>query len=541
VLNRSLNALSNARLQPDDWMITDPLPIRARISLDWALGCFLLPALALNAADWPQYRGPNHDGMSMDPIKHNWSGSMTNPVWLVPVRNGLCSFAVSGGRAFSQIRRNLNGADKEVCVALSTTNGDELWATIVDNNTYYDGGVGYDDGPRTTPSAAGDSVYVLSSYLNLWRLNATNGAVIWGTNLLAGYGGSMIGWQNAASPLIDNGLIFLNANCGNNTIMALRTTDASPAWRSMDVGMTHSTPVLATIHDVRQLIFASQNGLVSLNPQTGALLWRFPYPFSYAISLAVSPVVYDDMVFVCGAHGYGMGSVVMQANFTNSTWTTAQLWSTNDPASHWMTPVAYQGFLYGQFGIQFYDYSTATQLKCINMRTGSVMWSTNDFGHGGTLLVDGHLLVLTEIGELVLAEANTNAYTELGRFLAITNYSGDYNKCWNSPAVADGRVYVRSTSYGACFDLSMPILKVDSPQFVAGNRLQLTIRSADGSPISADRLPNIEVRTSTNSALPRSVWTKLTNDMSLIDGVIRVTDIDATAYPRSFYVITESN
>jgi hypothetical protein len=169
------------------------------------------------------------------------------------------------------------------------------------------------------------------------------------------------------------------------------------------------------------------------------------------------------------------------------------------------------------------------------------MWSTNDFGHGGTLLVDDRLLVLTEVGDLVLAEANTNAYNELGRFLAIPNYSGDYNKCWNSPAVADGRVYVRSTSYGACFDLSMPALRVDSPQFASANKLQLTIRSVDGSPITSDRVSSIEVRTSTNSALPRALWTKLTNEMSLINGVIRVTDVDATAYPRSFYVVTESN
>src|SRR6266404_3677653 len=199
------------------------------------------------AGDWPQYRGPNHDGSSADRITREWSGMVTNPVWLMPVTNALCSFAVSGGRAFTQVRRTIDGSDKEVCVALNTADGNELWATAVENNTSYTGGVGYDDGPRTTPAVAGDSVYVLSSYLNLCRLNLTNGAVIWSTNLLTGYGGSMINYQNAASPLLDNGLLYLNANCGAGSILALRTSDGSPAWRSQSVGLTHSTPVLAAI------------------------------------------------------------------------------------------------------------------------------------------------------------------------------------------------------------------------------------------------------------------------------------------------------
>src|SRR5262249_743052 len=148
--------------------------------------------------------------------------------------------------------------------------------------------------------------------------------------------------------------------------------------------------------------------------------------------------------------------VAMQASLNGDSWTTRQLWSTNNPASHWMTPVAYQGFLYGEFGIQQFDTTPTTQLKCIEMRTGIVKWSTNNFGHGGALLVDGLLVVLSETGDLVLAEPNPDAYTELGRFQAIPNYYGDPNKCWNSPAIADGRVYIRSPSYGACYDLSLP-------------------------------------------------------------------------------------
>jgi len=499
----------------------------AKRHLTWLIGGLLVARLASSAADWTQYRGPNHDGTSSDRINKQWSGSITNPVWLVPVTNGPCSLTISGGRVFTQIRRTIDDIDKEVCVGLSATDGSELWSTTVDD-AIYDGGVGFDDGPRSTPSIDGGFVYVLSSYLNLYRLNATNGAIIWQQDLKTVYGSTVIGWQNAASPLIENGLIYLNANCGVSTLLALHTSDGSLAWRSQDEAMTHSTPILATIDAVRQVIFATQTGLVSLNPQSGNLLWKSNYPFNYSTSLAASPVVHSNMVFITGAHAYNMGTLVAQVALTNNAWTATRLWYTNNPASHWMTPVAYQGYLYGLFGIQFFDATPATQLKCIDMRTGQVKWSVDNFGHGGIMLVDNQLVVLTEIGDLVLVKPDPNVYTELGRFQAIPDYFGDTNKCWNSPAITDGRVYVRSTSFLACYDLSMPNLKLDPPQLASANKFHLTARTANGSPIDSNRFAGIEFRTSTNPALPLAQWIRLTNGLVLTNGAVRTTKVDGT-------------
>src|SRR6185436_15497782 len=180
----------------------------------WRLGGLLtlcIIALTLGAADWTEYRGPTHDGVSTDRIIKQWSGSVTNPIWRVPVLNGLSSFAVIGGRAITQVRRSIDGEEMEVCVALDIKDGSELWATTIDT-ALYDGGVGYDDGPRSTPTVDANSVYILSSYLKLFRLNATNGAIIWQKDLVSLYGGYVISWQNAASPLLENGLLYLNAS-----------------------------------------------------------------------------------------------------------------------------------------------------------------------------------------------------------------------------------------------------------------------------------------------------------------------------------------
>src|SRR5215471_3699232 len=169
------------------------------------------------------------------------------------------------------------------------------------------------------------------------------------------------------------------------------------------------------------------------------------------------------------------------------------------------------------------------------MRTGAVKWATNNFGHGGTLLVDNNLVVITEMGDLVLAKPDTNAYVELGRFQAIPDYQQDFNKCWNGPAVADGRVYVRSTSYGACFNLSIPNLKLDPPKPAPANKFQLTIRAADGSAIDSNRMATLELRGSTNAALPLDAWPKLTNSLVLTTGSIVVTNIDSASFSRRFF------
>jgi hypothetical protein len=153
--------------------------------------------------------------------------------------------------------------------------------------------------------------------------------------------------------------------------------------------------------------------------------------------------------------------------------------------------------------------------------------------------VDNHLLVLTERGDLVLVKADPNAYIELGRFQAISDYFGDTNKCWNSPAVADGRVYIRSTSFAACYDLSVPNLKLDPPQLASANKFQLIARTVNGSPLDSNRFAGIEFRSATNPALPLTEWTKLTNALVFTNDTVRATNVDGTGFSRRFFIVRE--
>src|SRR5580765_4410416 len=104
---------------------TSGLRIRAIL-----LGSFIaLAASALDAGDWPQYRGPNHDGISTELIRTNWSAEDPRPIWKVPLDPGLSSFSVGGGRAFTLVRRPVSGQDQEFCIVLNADTRAELWAS----------------------------------------------------------------------------------------------------------------------------------------------------------------------------------------------------------------------------------------------------------------------------------------------------------------------------------------------------------------------------------------------------------------------------
>lgn len=289
------------------------------------------------------------------------------------------------------------------------------------------------------------------------------------------------------------------------------------------------------------MIIATGSGLVSLDPLTGANLWRCNYPFTYnpLYSTAVSPVVHQDMVFMSGVCSDGYGSFVRQVTFTNNAWTSRQLWYLRDLGSAFTAPVAHDGFLYGPFGAE--ATLPLNQLKCVDMRTGAVKWSQAGFGKGGLLLVGDYLLVLTEKCELVLAQVNPSAYVEVGRFTALPPYSSSNNKCWSVPAIADGKVYLRSTSFGAAYDFSLPDsapLVLDPPWSSPGSQFALTIRTVSGAPIDSSRLAGMELRASTNLALSVSVWPKMTNLLLLTNGVGRVLNVDGRL-PQQYFIVRE--
>lgn len=492
--------------------------------------------------DWTGFRGSNGDGTCSARIRTDWAANPPKVLWRKGasenLRDGFSSIAVSGGRLFTLVKRSVGGVNQEVCVALNASTGAEFWATPLGRARYDGGGnegaPGNDggDGPRSTPTVAGDRVYVFTAWLVLACLDAADGHVVWSKDLMAApYNASPIAWQNGASPLVCNGLVIVNGNVSSKRLMAFRAGDGALAWSGQDDKMTHSTPVMAELGGVPQVIFYAQSGLVSVNPTNGVALWRHACSYN-GVSVAASPVVAGDLVY-CSA-GYNTGARVVRVSKSGSAFSTTQIKRMPGALeSHWATPVHHSGYLYGVYGTKEYGYAP---LKCLKMDTLEEQWSQDGFGPGGVVLVRDKLLALSDAGALVLVDPSPAAYSELARFNALTG------KCWNVPAVTDGRIYARSTKEIVALDVAVPLpppLRITMLQFVGSNKVQVRFRNADGTAVDVARLSGIQVRASSDSAAPVGEWATLAGPLQLDNGTAFVEE-STSQWPQRFFRIVEN-
>jgi outer membrane protein assembly factor BamB len=411
-----------------------------------ALSVLLACPLAVHAADWSQYRGAAGDGVSQETLK--WNAAGLKSVWKTPSVGGFSSLSVAGGRAFTLCLRDLDGASQEFLTVQDAASGKELWAAPLtvakydkggeDGTTENKGG----DGPRSTPVVAGNTVFVLSSQLALRAFDVGTGAPRWTVDIKANHEGRNIQWQNAASPLLEGGLLFVGGGGPGQSLLAVDPASGKVVWKAFDEKITHATPVAATIHGQRQVIFFLQSGLLSVEPRTGRELWRYNFP--YKVSTAASPVVSGDIVYCSAGYGVGAGAVRIAKAGAGFTATEIYRMPGNQPlANHWSTPVVKDGYMYGMF--QFKEYGKGP-VKCVNIATGEVKWTKEGFGPGHVVLMGNEVVALSDAGEIVRFAAEPSAYKELSRQKVLEG------KCWTTPSISGGRLFVRSTKEAACLE-----------------------------------------------------------------------------------------
>ncbi len=412
------------------------------------LALSLSMGLCAEAADWPAYRGPGGDGVSSEILPKKVVPSQ--PLWKVETALGFSSFSVADGKAYTIVIREIDGNPMEICLALDAATGEEIWAAPLWIGGKYDGGgksgaKGNEggDGPRSTPVVSGDLVYVLDTHLRLYALKVADGEAAWSVDLEKKHGAENIKWQNAASPVIDGDRVFVAGGGRDQSLLAFDKNNGELIWKGENDAITHATPIVTELLGTRQVIFFTQEGLVACAPEDGKVLWRQDYPFK--VSTAASPVVFEDIVY-CSA-GYGVGGGAYRISKEGDKFVSTEIWRTeNDNINHWSTPVVKDGHLYGMFSFKEYG---AGPLACVDIRTGEKKWSQPGFGPGNVILTaDGTLVALSDAGEIVLVEAKPGAYTEISRADVLDG------KCWSTPALANGKVYVRGTTEGGAFDFS---------------------------------------------------------------------------------------
>jgi len=410
----------------------------------------LITTASLQAADWPQYRGPQGDGSTTEKVAA-WPAAGPKVLWKVESPNGFSSFAVGGGKAFTVEGRELEGVKQEVLVARDAATGKELWTAPIGVANYgHDGGNSGTatnkggDGPRSTPTLAGKNVVTLSATLALQAFDAATGKEQWKIDLIKAHAGRNITWQNAASPLLEGGLLYVAGGGAGESLLVVDPATGKVVTKAFDEKITHSTPTAATILGKRQVIFFLQSGLLAVEPKTLKELWRYNFPFK--VSTAISPVVSGDIVY-CSA-GYGVGGGAVKLTSAAGKFEAKEIYripGDKQIANHWSTPVAVKGDLYGMFQFKAYG---AGPVKAVDAATGNVKWEREGFGPGNVVLAGDKIVALSDAGELVLFEPKPDAYKEVARAKILDG------KCWTTPVVADGKIFARSTKEAVCLDAS---------------------------------------------------------------------------------------
>ncbi|MEM1447764.1 MAG: PQQ-binding-like beta-propeller repeat protein [Planctomycetota bacterium] len=407
------------------------------------------PTAPAPASDgWPQYNGPTSARTADASLaRAEFPARGPKVVWRQDTGSGFSSFVLAGDRAYMVDGRREKGEVREVLVALDASSGKEVWSTPL-GVPEYDGGGGAGapgndggDGPRSTPSIVDGRVYVYDAAMVLHAFDAKSGKEAWSVDVRSEHGGREIRWQNAASPLVNGGRVYVAGGGKGSSLLAFDAKSGELAWAVGDELMTHATPIAADLHGEHQIIFYVQSGLVALDPETGDERWRIGFP--YRISSAASPVAHGEHVFVSA--GYGVGGAVVHVAKDGDGFAPDFVWhKRNKRMNHWSTPVAKDGYLYGMFSFKKYGKGP---MKCVEIATGDIMWEKSGFGPGNVILVGDHLVALGDAGQLVVVDATPDEYRERGRAELLDG------KCWSSPAYADGRVYVRSTKEAACVEL----------------------------------------------------------------------------------------
>lgn len=407
------------------------LRVNTFVSLVIILFC-LGEAAAQAGGNWPQWRGPNRDGISKETgLLKQWPDGGPPLAWKAAgAGNGYSSFAVSNGRLYTM---GLRG-DKEFIIAFDVATGKEVWATPHGTKAFRnDRG----DGPRGTPTIEGNRLYALGGNGDLSALDTATGKVVWSMNVLEKFGGEQITWGISESPLIVGDKLLVNPGGPGASIVALNKKDGALIWKSQSEKAGYSSAIALDAAGTPQVVFFTSTRAVGLDVKDGRLLWEYQKP-SNRVANAATPIARNNRVFISSDYGTGGGVVEIKANGKDMV--AQEIYFNKDMRNHHSSSVLIGDHLYGFSG------SILTAMK---FDTGEIAWKDRSVGKGSLVFADGLLYLFSENGVVGLAEATPTGYVEKGRF----RIQQESLPTWAHPVVAGGRLYLRDQDTIYAYDI----------------------------------------------------------------------------------------
>ncbi len=387
----------------------------------------LLSAPAV-ASDWPNFLGPNRNGISPETgINKDWKAREPKVLWTTPMGDdGYAGPAVAGGRVFIIDHK---GAD-DVVRAIDLETGKDVWTFSYPDMAKSNYGFSH-----ATPTVDGAHVYTMSRLGKLHCLTAGDGEKVWARDIIKELGGKLPQWQVAASPVVDGDRVIVLPGGHGACVAALDRRTGQTVWKGGgDDGASYATPVVATLGGKKQYVVFSAGGLLGVDAADGKLLWRFPWKTSYDVNAATPIVVSDDTVFITSGYGRGCALVKVAGGHAQAVWENKVM------HSHFSTPILSAGHIYGT--------SDNNRTVCLDVATGKMKWEERGGGKGGVVSVDGTLITVDgSRGAVTMMELSPDGFKPLGQITPLGGQS------WTAPIVAGGRLLVRNQQVLACLDL----------------------------------------------------------------------------------------
>lgn len=396
--------------------------------------------------DYPRFLGNGYWAEVPEvALETDWATQPPKELWRKKIGAGWSAFAIVGEYAVTQEQRDEN--ELVSCYELRT--GKIVWthADPVRWDPSGQGSLGY-AGPRATPTIHAGKVYSMGATGILNCLEGSTGELVWSHDTLKKYGIDNVVWGKAGSPLVYDDKVVVSVGGKNNqSVVAFDSQTGEQIWASGTHRSSYASPVLAELAGVRQVITVDEGFVSGRRADDGTPLWEYPWESDSGGAAATSqPIPLEgDRLFL--SKGYGHGSSLLQLSSADgNSWQVRPLWRGG------ILPVlktkmgnvlVHKGYVYGIDDVN---------LQCIELETGKKQWKKRrrpKFGHGQIMLIGETILVLSELGEVILVEANSENYVEL----ASLQVFDESQITWNNPAFSSPYLLVRNAEEAACYEL----------------------------------------------------------------------------------------
>lgn len=409
-------------------------------------GCLLIfLATAARADDWPNWRGPNHNGVSTETgWTAQWPAEGPRRLWKASVGVGFSTVSVANGRAYTMG----NKGDMDSIYCFDSKTGKVLWKQsyrcALDPH-YYEGG------PSATPTIDGNSVFTISKTGDIFCCQADTGKVVWSKNIERELGLEIPTWGFASSALVDGTKVIFNVGTFG---VALDKNTGKVIWKTGTAPSGYSTPVPCRVDQTPAIAIMTSTGAAGVASATGQLMWQHLWKANYKLNIA-DPIVVDDKVFLSCTYATNdmllrIDSYTVQLASTPRETLGAKakvLWQNKDLENQLNSSVLIDGYIYGIAGLV--GPTPNSSLRCIDWQTGSLKWDYPDVGGGALMVADKKIIVLSDKGELFVGAASPNGFTPISRAQVLGG------RCWTVPVLANGQIYCRNAKGDLiCLDVS---------------------------------------------------------------------------------------